>query len=325
MVPRLFLHDKLEHIYFHKFNLTTKIYNINMARSRRVAMKQSMRVLSLPVEHDDSSSSSSSTFCPLSPLELKRIIPARKSSSRARKVQFSPVDCHCEIPHLSDYSEEERLNYWYNPESLKSMRRQADHEERCFRAGKDAFIHKELASMLLEDQDFPFRMRIARESVHAVLEEQQQQLREKSLSKNMKTQALHQRYVKATEGNQLDALCRALQLQRELQHKPKIETCDIPLQGDGSLSCRRNSMTATPGSVRSVLRRRSLDAIKTKKERRQQREARRWKSIEKSSMSLSASLSSIDTAPCRPCRRESSCSVELEEAASSLSSSLSSL
>ena len=277
-----------------------------------------MGIMRLPADHDDSSS----TFCPLSPLDLKRIIPVKRSLSTARKVQFFPVDFQCDIPHHSDFSREERLNYWYNPETLKSMRRQASHEERCFRAGKDAFIHKELASMLLEDQDFPFRMRIARESVHAVLEEQQQQLREKSLSKNMKTQALHQRYVKATEGNQLDALCRALQLQRELQ---EIETCDVPLKGDGSSACRRNSMTATPGSVRSVLRRRSLDAIKTKKERRQQREARRWKSIEKSSMSLSASLSSIDTAPCRPCRRESSCSVELEEAASSLSSSLSSL
>ena len=258
-----------------------------------------MRIISLPADRDDDSSS---TFCPLSPHELKRIIPARKSSSTTPKVQFFPVDFQCCIPHHSDFSKEERLNYWYNPETLKSMRRQASHEERCFRAGKDAFIHKELASMLLEDQDFPFRMRIARESVHAVLEEQQQQLRDKSLSKNMKTQALHQRYVKATEGNQLDALCRALQLQRELQ---EIETCDVPLKGDGSSSYRGRSMSPR-GSVRNTLRRRSLDAIKSRKERRQQKEACRWSPMKEKSISLSGSLSSIDAAPCRPCRRDSS-------------------
>ena len=276
-----------------------------MARSRRVAMKQSMRVLSLPVEHDDSSSSSSSTFCPLSPLELKRIIPARKSSSRARKVQFSPVDFHCEIPHLSDYSEEERFHYWYNPESLKSMRRQASHEERCFRAGKDAFIHKELASMLLEDQDYPFRMETARESVHAVLDEQLRQLSSSS-DTNRKTQALHQRYVKATEGNQFDALCRGLQLERELQQQQEIlEDYDVPLKGDGSSSYRGRSMSPR-GSVRNTLRRRSLDAIKSRKERRQQREACRWSPMKENSISLSGSLSSLDAAPCLPCRRDSS-------------------
>jgi hypothetical protein len=264
----------------------------------------------LMVEQSSSFTSSSSRFhvdrdtriakgAAAAPIDVKLKSPwqtdfkKRNIQNNTRKVQFCSVDFHCEIPHRCSYTESEKEDLWYQPNHLKHLRMRAEQEDQCFQAGKEGLLNEELQFLLVDD-DFPARHQAARASVRLVMIEQLQEQREHGLRKKSIKESssskfsntlLHEKYEQATCGNQLDAHCRALQLERELR------------------CCEDAASLKTISTVGRVMQRRSLDHLKSQKEFHKQKEELRWNA--RKSSSFSNLMARSDCAPCRPTRRSS--------------------